>query len=176
MKYRCILVFSIFCVGLLFGITGRSGKAFALYPRPRILRRRRTEREDHRGKNTQSAVPVASTTKMVTALTARSLVQRRTRITITKEAASVSGAKAGLKAGEQYRFSDLLSAMLIRSANDAAVAIAIASSGSRSAFIKDMNAWCSAHALTRSHFADPAGLSPNRFHRRKSWCALRRNF
>lgn len=111
-------------------------------------------------KNPEAAAPVASTTKMVTALTARDLVEGDPLVTITKEAALVGGARAGLRAGEQYRFSDLLTAMLVRSANDAAAAVAIAASGSRPTFVKAMNAWCRAHAFTRSSFADPAGLSP----------------
>lgn len=110
-------------------------------------------------KNPSAAAPVASTTKMVTALTARDLVERDPLVTITKEAASVGGARAGLRAGEQYRFSDLLTAMLVRSANDAATAVAIAAAGSRPAFVNAMNAWCLAHSLSRSSFADPAGLS-----------------
>ena len=110
-------------------------------------------------KNPFSAAPVASTTKMVTALAARDLVEGDPLVTVTKEAASVSGAKAGLRAGDQYRFSDLLTAMLVRSANDAATAIAIHASGSRTAFVKAMNAWCRGHSLQHSSFADPAGLS-----------------
>lgn len=110
-------------------------------------------------KNPSSAAPVASTTKMVTALVARDLVEGDPLVTITKEAASVGGARAGLRAGEQYRFSDLLTAMLVRSANDAATAVAIAASGSRPEFVKAMNAWCRAHSLSKSNFADPAGLS-----------------
>ena len=111
-------------------------------------------------KNPSSAAPVASTTKMVTALVARDLVEGDPLVTVTKEAASVGGARAGLRAGEQFRFSDLLTAMLVRSANDAATAVAIAAAGSRPAFVKAMNAWCRAHSLTNSSFADPAGLSP----------------
>lgn len=110
-------------------------------------------------KNSSFQCPIASTTKMVTALAARDLVKGNPVVTITKEAASVSGAKAGLRAGEKYRFNDLIRAMLVRSANDAATAVAIASAGSRSAFIRQMNGWCAAHSLSKTRFADPAGLS-----------------
>ena len=110
-------------------------------------------------KNSAFSAPVASTTKMVTALAARDLVKGNPLVTITKEAASVTGAKAGLRAGEEYRFEDLIRAMLVRSANDAATSVAIASAGSRAAFVKQMNAWCAAHSLSKTRFADPAGLS-----------------
>ena len=111
-------------------------------------------------KRSSSSVPVASTTKMVTALTARSLVKGNPVVTITRESAKLGGAKAGLADGERYYFNDLLCAMLVRSANDAASAVAVAASGSREAFVSEMNRWCREHKLTASHFADPSGLSP----------------
>ena len=104
---------------------------------------------------------IASTTKLVTALTSRSIINGNPIITVTNETAAVKGARAGLKTGEQFMFDDLMKAMLIRSANDAASAIAVASAGSRDAFIAAMNAWCRDHNLKKSHFADPAGLSPD---------------
>ena len=110
-------------------------------------------------KNWEGIVPVASTTKMVTALTARSLVKDNPVVTISREVAAVTGARAGLCEGEKYQFNDLLRAMLVRSANDAATAIAIAAGGSKKKFVEQMNLWCSAHGYKNSHFEDPAGLS-----------------
>ena len=110
-------------------------------------------------KNLHVQVPVASTTKMVTALAARTLVSGNPPVTVTKEAAAVGGARAGIKEGEIFAFNDLLSAMLVRSANDVASAVAVSSAGSRKKFVAEMNRWCIAHGLKKSSFADPAGLS-----------------
>jgi len=110
-------------------------------------------------KNSSKPVPVASTTKMISALTARCLVKGNPIVKITKESALLKGSQAGLKEGERYYFNDLLTAMLVKSANDAATAVAVFSAGSKGSFVSEMNKWCAAHNLVNSKFADPAGLS-----------------
>jgi serine-type D-Ala-D-Ala carboxypeptidase (penicillin-binding protein 5/6) len=105
--------------------------------------------------------PVASVTKIMTAL----LVVERTDltdvVTVTEAAASgqVSGVSGlGLVAGERIRVDELLYALLLQSANDAAEALAEHVSGSVDAFVEDMNARAGELGMTRTMFTSPNGL------------------
>lgn len=105
--------------------------------------------------------PIASVTKIMTAL----LVVERTDltdvVTVTEAAASgqVSGVSGlGLVAGERIRVDELLYALLLQSANDAAEALAEHVSGSVDAFVEDMNARAEELGMTRTMFTSPNGL------------------
>jgi len=105
--------------------------------------------------------PIASVTKIMTAL----LVVERTNptdvVTVSEEAASgqVSGISGlGLVAGERIRVDELLYALLLQSANDAALALAEHVSGSVDAFVDDMNARAEQLGMSRTMFASPNGL------------------
>jgi serine-type D-Ala-D-Ala carboxypeptidase (penicillin-binding protein 5/6) len=105
--------------------------------------------------------PIASVTKIMTAL----LVVERTDltdvVTVTEAAASgqVSGVSGlGLVAGERIRVDELLYALLLQSANDAAEALAEHVSGSGDAFVEDMNARAEELGMTRTMFTSPNGL------------------
>jgi serine-type D-Ala-D-Ala carboxypeptidase (penicillin-binding protein 5/6) len=105
--------------------------------------------------------PIASVTKIMTAL----LVVERTDltdvVTVSEGAASgrVSGISGlGLAAGERIRVDELLYALLLQSANDAAVALAEHVSGSVDAFVDDMNARAEQLGMTRTMFTSPNGL------------------
>jgi serine-type D-Ala-D-Ala carboxypeptidase (penicillin-binding protein 5/6) len=105
--------------------------------------------------------PIASLTKIMTAL----LVVERTGltdvVTVSEGAASgqVSGISGlGLVAGERIRVNELLYALLLQSANDAAVALAEHVSGSVEAFVDAMNARAEQLGMTRTMFASPNGL------------------
>jgi D-alanyl-D-alanine carboxypeptidase (penicillin-binding protein 5/6) len=105
--------------------------------------------------------PIASVTKIMTAL----LVVERTDltdvVTVTEAAASgqVSGVSGlGLVAGERIRVDELLYALLLQSANDAAEALAEHVSGSVDAFVEDMNARAEELGMTRTMLTSPNGL------------------
>lgn len=105
--------------------------------------------------------PIASVTKIMTAL----LVVERTDltdvVTVTEAAASgqVSGVSGlGLVPGERIRVDELLYALLLQSANDAAEALAEHVSGSVDAFVEDMNARAEELGMTRTMFTSPNGL------------------
>ena len=101
----------------------------------------------------------ASTTKMLTAILAIERFPLDTPVIITARAAAQrSGAAIGLEAGEQWSMGELLHAMLIRSANDAAVAVAEAYSGSVEAFADEMNRKAYRIGARNSHFVNPHGL------------------
>jgi D-alanyl-D-alanine carboxypeptidase (penicillin-binding protein 5/6) len=102
--------------------------------------------------------PLASTTKMMTALVA---VKRSTfdeLVTVSASAAEAGEAEIGLVAGEVIRMGDLVSAILVRSANDAAEAIAEHVGGSIAGFAELMNQEATEMGLTNSHFVNPHGL------------------
>jgi D-alanyl-D-alanine carboxypeptidase (penicillin-binding protein 5/6) len=102
--------------------------------------------------------PPASLTKMMTALL---LVEHDwdpgAAITVSAAAAKATGSRAGLKAGEVLIAKDLLTAMLVPSANDACVALAEHAAGSTAAFVERMNARAKELKLTATHFANPCG-------------------
>jgi D-alanyl-D-alanine carboxypeptidase (penicillin-binding protein 5/6) len=103
--------------------------------------------------------PPASTTKILTAILVREHLPLDREVPIsTRASAQRSGSAIGLEAGERWRVRDLLYALLLNSANDAAVALAEAASGSVEAFARLMNAKARALGARDSHFVVPHGL------------------
>jgi serine-type D-Ala-D-Ala carboxypeptidase (penicillin-binding protein 5/6) len=105
--------------------------------------------------------PIASLTKIMTALLVGERADPTDVVTVSDEAASgrlagISG--LGLVEGERIRVNELLYALLLQSANDAAVALAEHVSGSVDAFVDDMNARAERLGLSRTMFASPNGL------------------
>ncbi|MBQ1262630.1 MAG: D-alanyl-D-alanine carboxypeptidase [Clostridia bacterium] len=103
-------------------------------------------------------LPMASTTKIMTALTALSLASPDTRICVDEEAVGVEGSSIYLESGECLTLEQLLYALLLESANDAAAAIAIGLCGSISAFAEEMNRIADSLSLSATHFCNPHGL------------------
>ncbi len=105
------------------------------------------------------SLPPASLTKLMTAIV---LLESRwdpdAWVTVSAQAASASGARAGIAEREQLTAGDLLAALLVRSANDACIALAEHHSGSVAAFVARMNERAAELALTRTHFVNPCGL------------------
>jgi D-alanyl-D-alanine carboxypeptidase (penicillin-binding protein 5/6) len=102
--------------------------------------------------------PIASATKLMTAL----LVLERAKPGQVFTAPAYSGipaeSKIGLREGERMRVDDLLEALLLESANDAAVTIAEGVAGSRSAFVSEMNERAGQIGLGDTSYANPIGL------------------
>ncbi len=107
-------------------------------------------------KNPAIRFSMASTTKIMTALVA--LDYYKTDSLLTVKTATIEGSLIGLQVGETFRFKDLLYAMLLPSANDAAIAIADNYPGGLEAFVNEMNAKAFSLHLLNTHYADPAGL------------------
>lgn len=107
-----------------------------------------------------TSMPMASTTKIMTAVVAlESGVSLDTVYTVSEYAASNQGTVAGFVAGEQVTLYDLLRVMLVHSAGDAAVGVAECVAGSEEAFVALMNAKAAELGLTGTHFTSPDGLS-----------------
>lgn len=102
--------------------------------------------------------PPASTTKIMTALTAIERLPPGTPITVSALAAAQPASKISMKQGERWKFSDALASLMVVSANDAAYAIAESTSGSVAAFAKAEAETGRQLGLRDSTFADPAGL------------------
>ena len=100
----------------------------------------------------------ASTTKIMTALIAAERMPLSAKITVTKEAVGVEGSSVYLTEGEVFTLEELLCCTLLESANDAAVAVAIAVGGSIEDFAAMMNEKCAELDLVDTHFTNPHGL------------------
>ena len=111
------------------------------------------------GENERDRLPMASTTKIMTALLVlESGEDLDTVITVDRQAAGTEGSSLYLKAGERMSLRDLLYGLMMKSGNDAAVAIAIHIAGSVEAFAARMNAKATAMGLRDTHFVNPNGL------------------
>jgi D-alanyl-D-alanine carboxypeptidase len=108
-------------------------------------------------KNPQLRFSMASTTKIMTALTALEYYKMDSILTVTR--ANIEGSVLHLQLGDKFYFEDLLYAMLLPSANDAAVVIADNYPGGQEAFVEKMNQKAKAMHLSDTHFADPTGLN-----------------
>lgn len=107
-------------------------------------------------KNENLRFSPASTTKIMTALTALDYFKLTDILEVKR--ATGEGSILGLVQGEKMTFLDLLYAMLLPSANDAAFVIAQNYPGEESGFIEEMNRRAKLLGLNNTHFQDPAGL------------------
>ena len=109
-------------------------------------------------KNGNKQTPMASTTKIMTAIVVLENANLKDTVTITSKAAGTGGSRLGLKKNDKITVNDLLYGLLLRSGNDAAVALAIHIGGSIDGFAKMMNDKAKEMGLTNSHFVVPHGL------------------
>jgi D-alanyl-D-alanine carboxypeptidase len=101
---------------------------------------------------------MASVTKLMTALVARDHSGLDERVRVSDAAADVGEAEIGLVAGEVWSVRDLLAAVMVRSANDAAYALAEYVGGDIEGFAVLMNEKAAELGLQHSHFTNPHGL------------------
>ncbi len=104
-------------------------------------------------------LPMASTTKIVTAATVLSLCDNlQEEVIIPPEAEGVEGSSVYLKRGDEYSVEDLLYGLMLRSGNDCAVALACHCSASVNAFCTHMNKTAERAGALNSRFENPHGL------------------
>ncbi len=101
---------------------------------------------------------IASTTKIMTGLLIAEEGGLERAVIVPPEAAGVEGSSLYLKAGEETTVEALLYGLMLRSGNDAAVALAVASAGSVEAFVDRMNRRAAELGLADTHYANPNGL------------------
>ena len=110
-------------------------------------------------KDKDKKLPMASTTKILTALVAiENTEDLHQKHKIPKEAIGVEGSSIYLKENEELSLKELLYGLMLRSGNDAAVAIAIIIAGSVENFVKLMNAYCIKLNLKNTHIVTVNGL------------------
>lgn len=102
--------------------------------------------------------PMASTTKLMTALVAAEYWDAEACVTVPEAAVLVEGSAMGLRGGDVLTVRDLLAGLLLSSGNDAANALALLTDGSQEAFAARMNAKAAALGMSRSVFVTPSGL------------------
>lgn len=113
------------------------------------------------GKNENSKKKMASTTKIMTATIIIEKCNLSDTIEISKKAAGTGGSRLGLKTGDKITILDLLYGLMLRSGNDAAVALAEYAGGDINGFAELMNAKALELGLTNTHFETPHGLDSN---------------
>lgn len=109
-------------------------------------------------KNADERRLLASTTKIMTGLLVCETQDLTREISVPQEASGVEGSSLYLKAGERVTIETLLYGLMLRSGNDAAVALAIAANGSVEAFCARMNARAQELGMQNTHFENPNGL------------------
>ena len=110
------------------------------------------------GKNENQKKKMASTTKIMTALVVIEHSNLSNTVEISKKAANTGGSRLGLKTGDKITVSDLLYGLMMRSGNDAAVALAEHVAGSITDFANLMNEKAKFLGLSNTHFVTPHGL------------------
>jgi D-alanyl-D-alanine carboxypeptidase (penicillin-binding protein 5/6) len=101
---------------------------------------------------------IASTTKLMTALISLEHLGLRKRLRATAYRAAQAESRIDLSPGERISVGDLLRALLLESANDAAITLAQGNAGSVRLFVEQMNERARELGLTDTHYANPVGL------------------
>jgi len=103
-------------------------------------------------------LPIASTTKLMTAYVAMQELPLGKRVPVAPYPAIPGESLLEVPAGERISVRDLLYGLILRSGNDAAYDLALAVSGSQAAFVRQMNQRAAALGLPDTHYANPIGL------------------
>ena len=109
-------------------------------------------------KNSDARLPMASTTKIMTALLLCEYGNLERSIKVTREMVTVEGSSMGLLPDDTVTLKDLLYGMMLPSGNDAANTTAFVVGGSIEGFVKKMNEKASSLGLKNTQFVTPSGL------------------
>ncbi len=110
-------------------------------------------------KNENQRLPMASTTKIMTAIIALENCDVDEIVTVPAQAQGVEGSSIYLLSGEELTLSELLYGLLLESGNDSATAIAIYVGGDEGSFCELMNRKAEELGLSNTHFENPHGLT-----------------
>lgn len=109
-------------------------------------------------KNSDLKLPIASLTKLMTAYITLDEEDPDAIVTVSQNAAAITGSRMGLKSGEKISVKNLLYGLLIPSGNDAAVALAEYNAGTEKDFVKKMNAKAKLLGLDQTQYTNSTGL------------------
>ncbi|MGD6969662.1 D-alanyl-D-alanine carboxypeptidase family protein [Rossellomorea aquimaris] len=115
-------------------------------------------------KDAHSQSRIASITKIMTAILAVESGMMDKEVTVSSNAAGTEGSSLYLKAGEKIKLEDLVYGLMLRSGNDAAVAIAESVGGSLDGFAYMMNEKANEIGMKNTHFSNPHGLDDHEDH------------
>lgn len=149
------LLFIFFNIILIFA--GTKVSALDLSAQSAVLYEPITKRFFYE-KNAEIVRPLASTTKIVTAITALENGNLDDMVTVSKKAADTEGSSIWLSEGENISLKDLIYGMMLASGNDAAVAISEHIAGDTDKFSVLMNNIAKKVGATSSNFTNPSGL------------------
>lgn len=175
----CLLLLTALCAaGFFFGYTRENSEyVSAILPEPKIQIPATAEEPDSPslhaayacvmdgdslrvlyGKDAEKKVPMASTTKIMTAILVLESGRTEEVVTASARACSMPKVHLGMRKGEQFLMMDLLHSLMLESHNDTAVAIAEHMAGSVEAFAEQMNEKAKILGMKDSHFVTPNGL------------------
>jgi D-alanyl-D-alanine carboxypeptidase len=109
-------------------------------------------------KNPEFVFPIASVSKLMTAIVAKELLDLHNYVVVSKSSVNTYGTQGGLNSGERILITDLLYPLLIESSNDAAEVLA--DGLGRENFLKAMNNKAVQIGMASTTYNDPSGLSP----------------
>lgn len=113
--------------------------------------------------NSRQKLPVASLTKLLSAVVVLENLQLNDTVTVPQEALRVDDEKQTLYLGEKLSVENLLKLMLIESSNDSAFALALFAQNRGFNFVEKMNEKASRLGMADSYFLDPAGLNDDAY-------------
>lgn len=141
----------------LFPTVGQSEEVLSTSAQHAILMEETTGRTLYE-KDAHEKRPIASITKVMTAMVALQYGDLDDMVTISKDAAYTNGSSIYLEEDEKMRLEDLLYGLMLRSGNDAAVSIAEHIGGSEEGFALLMNETAAYIGMTNTHFMNSHGL------------------
>lgn len=156
-KLMLLVVCIVFLCLATYSIAFAYGKEFETSARSAVVMEQSSRRVLF-SKNCDEHLPIASTTKIVTALTAINNANLDDVVEIPAEACGIEGSSIYLRVGEHLTLRELLYGLMLRSGNDAAVAIALHTAGSIEGFAEMMNDTAAKLGLNDCHFVNPHGL------------------
>jgi D-alanyl-D-alanine carboxypeptidase (penicillin-binding protein 5/6) len=162
-----MLLFSLICSGAL--VTGAeadvptAGMPFGVSAEAAILMDVASGRVLYE-KNSQTSLRIASITKIMTAIVAIELGNLDDLVTVSRNAYGVEGSSIYLRQGEKVTLENLLYGLMLRSGNDAAVAIAEHIGGSTEGFVFLMNQKAEELGMRQTVFSNPHGLDTHEEH------------
>lgn len=121
-------------------------------------------------KNADIVHPIASVTKLMTALVSIENIEQSDYAKVSAKAIGTLGESGQLSQGEKMKISDLLYPLLLVSSNDAAEVLA--EYEGRDKFMSLMNEQAVSIGMTHTNYEDPSGLSPNNYSTAKDLFAL----
>ncbi|MBR1867265.1 MAG: D-alanyl-D-alanine carboxypeptidase [Clostridia bacterium] len=155
-KISFVLIFMFFIADILFLADGYKAEAFEA-SLSEIVMEKESERILYE-RNAREKLPMASTTKIITALTVIENYNIEQEITVPSKCVGVEGSSVYLKKGDVFTVEDLLYGLMLRSGNDCAETLAVCLAGSIEKFVEKMNETALSCGARDTNLKNPHGL------------------